>query len=144
MARGRPPIALLTALLAVAGCGGDSQPPEKAGGGQANERPASPRAGSGASRGAVAVSAQPSGAPAFEQESLEAKAGNVRLRFTNPSATAHSLCVEAADQGTLGCTGVFSADTATLRVHLPAGAYTFFCSVHRDAGMKGTLTVSAD
>jgi plastocyanin len=131
------PLAAVAALLAVvAGCGGDPRPPGKP------APAAEPRTDSrAASNGAVAIAADPSGAPEFEQESVTAAAGDVRLRFANPSATAHSLCVESADVGTLGCTGTFSADTATLKVHLEAGEYTFVCSVHRDAGMTGTLTV---
>ena len=43
----------------------------------------------------------------------------------------------------LGATPPFSGGTKTLSLNLPAGTYTFYCSVpgHEQAGMKGTLTV---
>jgi plastocyanin len=67
----------------------------------------------------------------------------VALELVNPSSTEHSLCVEAPEQGTLGCTGTFRGDRGKLRLRLEPGRFTFYCSVpgHRAAGMQGTLVV---
>jgi plastocyanin len=74
---------------------------------------------------------------------LRADAGRVALELVNLSPTAHSLCLESAEQGALGCTGTFRGDRGTLRIKLAPGEYAFFCSVkgHRAAGMEGELTV---
>jgi plastocyanin len=128
------------ALLALAGCGDEERPP-------AQPTPAAewadPRGGQEGRGGGLAVEADPGGAPVFRPESLRTDAGRVALELVNPSTTAHSLCVEAAEQAALGCTGTFSGDRGTLRLRLQPGSYTLFCNVpgHRAAGMQGTLAV---
>jgi plastocyanin len=127
-------------FVALAGCGGEDPPP-------AQPTPAAtaadPRGEQEARAGGLSVEADPGGAPVFRPDALEGKAGRVTLELVNLSSTAHSLCVEGADQGALGCTGTFRGDRGRLRLRLPAGRYTFFCSVpgHREAGMQGTLAV---
>jgi plastocyanin len=128
------------ALVALAGCGDEDRPP-------AQPTPAAewadPRGEQEGRAGGLAVEADPGGAPVFRPESLRTEAGRVALQLVNPSTTAHSLCVEAAEQAALGCTGTFRGDRGTLRLRLEAGRYTFFCNVagHRAAGMRGTLVV---
>lgn len=133
-------VAAALALVALAGCGGDDRPPAQP---QEETEWVDPRGGQEAGAGVLSVEADAGGAPSFSPETLQGKAGRVALELVNPSSTAHSLCVEAADQGALGCTGTFRADRGTLRLRLAAGRYTFFCGVpgHRKAGMQGTLTV---
>ena len=132
--------AAVLALVAPAGCGDEDRP-------TAQPTPAAewvdPRGGQEGRAGGLAVEADRGGAPAFRPDALRAEAGRVALELVNPSTTAHSLCVEAEEQGALGCTGTFRGDRGTLRLRLPAGRYTFFCNVpgHRAAGMHGTLTV---
>ena len=128
------------ALVALAGCGDGDRPP-------AQPTPAAevadPRGAQEGRPGGLTVEADPGGAPVFRPDSLRGEARRVTLELVNLSSTAHSLCVEAADQGALGCTGTFRGDRGTLRLRLPAGRYTFFCSVpgHRAAGMRGTLAI---
>jgi plastocyanin len=134
-------LAILAAFaLALAGCGGDDEPPEPP---APQPTFVNPRGEGGSTPGATTVSAPASGEPRFEQRSLEAEAGEVTFEFTNPSSTEHSFCVESDELGTLGCTALFRSNTSTLRVELQPGGYSFFCSAtgHRQAGMEGILTL---
>jgi plastocyanin len=133
-------VVVVLAFAALAGCGDDEQPPEPR---ETSGEWADPRGERKARDGVLAVQADPGGAPAFQQDALEAAAGRVTLELVNPSSTSHSLCVDAAQQGALGCTGTFRGDRGTLRLRLEPGRYTFFCNVpgHRAAGMSGSLTV---
>jgi plastocyanin len=133
---------VLVVLAVFAGCGGEDEP-APAEPRDAAEQWADPRGERKGGAGVLVVEADSSGAPAFRQDALEGAAGRVALELVNPSSTSHSLCVEAAEQGALGCTGTFRGDRGTLRLRLERGRYTFFCSVpgHRAAGMSGTLTI---
>jgi plastocyanin len=98
-----------------------------------------------ASGSSLSIAADPSGALKFTRTSLTAKAGKVTIKFTNMAPLAHNLTIEQGTAGrVIGATPTFEGGTKTLTVDLKPGKYTFLCSVpgHRDAGMKGTLTVS--
>jgi plastocyanin len=98
-----------------------------------------------AAASALSLAADPGGALKFTSTSLTAKAGKVTITFTNMSPVMHNLTIEQGTSGSVvGATPTFKGGTKTLTVKLKPGTYTFFCSVpgHRDAGMKGTLTVS--
>jgi len=73
----------------------------------------------------VALEADPNGALAYVQSSLDAPAGAVTIEFDNPSSTGHDVVVEDADGTEITRTDVISEDSAT---------------GHREAGMEGTLT----
>jgi plastocyanin len=92
--------------------------------------------------GTLALAADPTGVLKFDQTSLSAKAGKVTISFTNASPIPHNVAIE---QGTkvLGMTPTFAGATKQLALTLPAGTYTFLCTVpgHAQAGMQGTLTV---
>ena len=93
----------------------------------------------------VAVEADPNGALAYVQKTLTAKAGKTTFVFTNTSPVQHNLTLEKANtEQELGATNTITGATAKLTLTLPAGTYTYYCSVpgHEAAGMKGTLTVS--
>lgn len=79
---------------------------------------------------------------AYDTDSLESKAGEVTIDFTNPSSIGHDVDVEK-DGEDLGGTEVITQSEESATVALEPGTYTFFCSVpgHREAGMEGTLTV---
>jgi plastocyanin len=140
-------LVLLVALgvlapLALAACGGgdDETTP-------AQTTPTTTQAGGGGGGGGggetISLSADPSGAFAFEQTSLSAQAGNDTIEFDNPAPIGHDVCVEDSSANEVGCSKVITQDKTSLTVNLKAGDYTYFCSVdgHRAGGMEGTLTV---
>jgi plastocyanin len=65
----------------------------------------------------------------------------VELTLENKGVVEHDIVVEELDDREL----VFAAagTTVTETVTVPAGTYTFYCSIpgHRAGGMEGTLTV---
>ncbi|MGI9184146.1 MAG: plastocyanin/azurin family copper-binding protein [Solirubrobacteraceae bacterium] len=154
MSKLAPLAAALTAGLALSACGGSSSS-SSAAAGTTSKSAAAPSSsstsaaapsntGAGGSAGAVSIAADPSGQLAFTKKSLSAKAGTVKIAFTDNSSTAHNLTLQEGTSGAqLGATPTFSGGTKTLSVKLAPGTYTFFCSVpgHRMAGMQGTLTV---
>jgi uncharacterized cupredoxin-like copper-binding protein len=79
---------------------------------------------------------------AFDQTSVEAKAGPVEIKLDNRSEVAHDVTIA---QGTeqLGKTEIIAASIALTDLTLKPGEYVFYCSVpgHREAGMQGKLTV---
>jgi plastocyanin len=133
----------LLASLTLAACGGGddndttaqtttTQTTTQAGGG-----------GGGGGGGTVSLSADSSGALAYQETSLTAKAGNDTIDFDNPAPLAHDVCVEDSGGKQLGCSDTVTDGKASLTLNLKSGTYTYYCSVdgHRAAGMEGTLTV---
>jgi plastocyanin len=98
--------------------------------------------GGGAPTGTVKLAADQSQL-AFDTTSLTAKAGPVTIDFNNPSPIPHDVKVEDSSGKELGGTKEITSTSASAKVQLKAGTYTFFCSVpgHREAGMEGKLTV---
>jgi uncharacterized cupredoxin-like copper-binding protein len=94
--------------------------------------------------GTVTLEADASGALAFDQTTLTAKAGKVTVDMRNPatSGVPHGIAVEGGGVDQDGKT-VAPGGTSTVTVTLKPGTYTFYCPVpgHKQAGMKGTLTV---
>ncbi|HEY3726574.1 MAG TPA: plastocyanin/azurin family copper-binding protein [Solirubrobacteraceae bacterium] len=137
--------------LGVAACGGSSssssQSTSAAGGGASSTASSSSSAAAPASGGGggLSIAADPSGQLKFTKSSLTAKAGTVKIDFTNMSPTGHNITIQSGTSGpVIGATPTFMGGSKTLTVKLKPGKYTFFCSVpgHRQAGMQGTLTVS--
>lgn len=92
--------------------------------------------------GSVSISADPDGALAYNEDSVNAPAGPVTVEFDNPASIGHDVVVEDADGNEVLKTEVITAETTTADGELEAGDYTFYCSVagHRESGMEGTLT----
>jgi len=115
-------------VLVLAGCGGSSD---------------SSSSSSGASGGGeqIALAAPSDGSLKFDKTTLDAKAGTVTINFDNPSGTPHAVAVEGNGVDKDGKTVTKGKDSLT--VDLKPGTYEFYCPVdgHRQAGMKGTLTV---
>lgn len=65
---------------------------------------------------------------------------DVQVTVQNNGALAHDWVVQDQNQGT---ELLNPGDGVTINVNLPAGNYTFICTVpgHAEAGMTGTLTV---
>jgi plastocyanin len=121
------PVLMVTAL-AIGGCGGGAK------------KSASPSGGSGGGT-TLSLQADPSQLK-FDKSALSANAGKVTIVMKNPSQLQHDVAIEGNGVNAVGKV-VGSGGTSTATATLKAGTYTFFCSVdgHRQAGMKGTLTV---
>lgn len=91
----------------------------------------------------LALTANPQGSLAYNTKTLLASSSRITIAFTNRAPLSHNVTISSAAGKILGATPTFSGGTKTLDLTLPAGTYTFFCSVpgHEAAGMKGTLTV---
>ena len=79
---------------------------------------------------------------AFSTDTIEIAADtDVTFTITNNGGAAHDFVIEGTDYNTGYLNG---GQSATLVVNLPAGEYTFYCSVpgHRPAGMVGTIIVT--
>ena len=132
--------------IPVAGCGGDdddsggsSDTSSSGAGGNTNTTAKSGPGG----RQLISISADPSGALKFNKSSLSAKAGKVTIVMANPSDLPHAIEVEGNGVEIKGQT-VNKGGTSKASGDLKAGTYEFYCPVdsHKQAGMKGTLTVS--
>ncbi|MCC6704204.1 MAG: cupredoxin domain-containing protein, partial [Thermomicrobiales bacterium] len=79
---------------------------------------------------------------AFDTKALEGPANtDFTITLTNNGAAQHDFVIEGTDFKT----EILNAgESQTITVNLPAGEYTFFCSIpgHRPAGMEGTLTIT--
>jgi plastocyanin len=97
---------------------------------------------SGGAGPAVAIAADPSGQLSYDKKSATAKAGAVKIDFTNDSQVPHNVTIQQGSKN-VAATATVSQSKASVTAQLKPGTYTFFCSVdaHRQAGMVGTLTV---
>jgi plastocyanin len=91
----------------------------------------------------LAIAADPSGQLAYDKKSLAAKAGAVKIDFTNSSPTPHNVTIQQGSKN-ITATATVTQSNASVTAQLKPGTYTFYCSVdaHRQAGMVGTLKVS--
>ncbi len=134
MRKRTPRIALvgLAVALALGACSGDDRRKEAKG-------IATEPATRGASGTALNVEAHDISLTPSE---LQARAGDVTIRYTNSGVIQHTLLIDGEDGFKLDVTR--SGDTDTGTVKLAPGAYTIYCDVpgHRAAGMQGRLVVS--
>jgi len=136
----------LVALVAV-GCGGGSDNSSSSNdtatdtGGGSGGGATDTGGGSGGGE-TLQLAADPSGALKFDPTSLEATAGQVTIDFTNDSSLPHNVTIEGNGIEEVASDTV-TGDKSSVSADLPAGTYTFYCSVdgHKAAGMEGTLTV---
>jgi uncharacterized cupredoxin-like copper-binding protein len=147
-------IASLLAVVAVAaaGCGGDDDNSSNSSGSSGNNSNAtsatssttSSAAGGGGGGSTIKLGADPGGALKFDKTQLTAKAGNVTIDFDNPSQTPHAVEVEGNGLEDKSSETVTGSSTTLKLGNLKPGKYEFYCPVdgHKQAGMKGTLTVS--
>jgi plastocyanin len=136
------------AVLAVAGCGSSSSEKSTTGSSSSSNATSTPTptassaSASGGGGQTVKLAADKS-ALKFDTSTLKAKAGTVTLVMSNPSGIPHAIAVEGNGVDKDGKT-VGNGGTSTVTVKLKPGKYEFYCPVdsHKQAGMKGTLTVS--
>ena len=90
----------------------------------------------------IKVSALSSGLR-FNTKVLRARAGSIKLVFTNLSTLRHNVRIESGENELGGTKTIAKGSTSTM-LKLKKGTYNFYCSVpgHEDAGMKGKLIVS--
>lgn len=132
--------------IPVAGCGGDDD--DSGGGSSSSSGTAKTNTNTTAKSGpggrqVINISADPSGALKFNKSSLSAKAGKLTVVMANPSDLPHAIEIEGNGIEIKGQT-VNKGGTSKASGDLKAGTYEFYCPVdsHKQAGMKGTLTVS--
>jgi len=134
----------ILAPLALTACGGGNDGTTSA---QTTSTTTQAGGGGGGAGGGggetISLSADPSGAFAYQQTSLSAQAGNDTIEFDNPAPIGHDVCVEDSSGNEVGCSNIITQDKTSLTVDLKAGDYTYFCNVdgHRAGGMEGTLNV---
>jgi len=90
------------------------------------------------------LSAKPGVKLGYSVTRLSAPAGGVTLRMTNKDEVAHNIAVRGKKLATPRKGRIVGkGKVSTVTVTLPAGTYTFYCTVfgHEDSGMRGTLTV---
>jgi uncharacterized cupredoxin-like copper-binding protein len=148
-------IATLSATaLVAAGCGGGDDNSSDSSGASGNNSNAAEStsstssttttsAASGGGGGSkLALAADPSGALKFDKTQLNAKSGKVTIDLTNSSQTPHAVEVEG--NGVEKASKTITGGSSSVTVDLKPGKYEFYCPVpgHKQAGMKGTLTVS--
>ena len=77
----------------------------------------------------------------FGEDSYDATAGAVDVRYVNEGSITHTLLIDGVDGFKLEVTS--GGDEDESRVDLDAGTYTLYCDVpgHREAGMEATLDV---
>jgi len=129
----------VTAVLALAGCGGSDEKSSSSSGSSSSSNSSSSSGGGGET---LKLAADKS-ALKFDKSSLTAKAGKVTLEMSNPSQVAHAVAIKGNGVDVDGKT-VGNGETSTASTDLKPGTYTFYCPVpgHEAAGMKGTLTVN--
>jgi len=136
-------IALICAIaIPVAGCGGDDDDNGgSSGSGGSTTKETSGGGGGGGET--LKISADPGGALKFNKSSLTAKAGKVTVVMDNPSSLPHAIEVEGKGVEVSGDT-VTKGGVSKASANLKPGEYEFYCPVdgHKQAGMKGTLTVN--
>lgn len=91
----------------------------------------------------LALAADPSGALAYDTDTLTANAGKVAIDFTNDSPVGHDVVINDPSGKEVAATPTITGDSAVAEFDAKPGTYTFYCSLpgHEEAGMKGTLTV---
>jgi plastocyanin len=90
----------------------------------------------------LTLTADPSGATAFDRKQGAVLAGTVTIRLVNESPLEHNVAV-AQGARELGRSDTITESETELEVDLRPGEYEFYCTVtgHRAAGMEGALTV---
>ena len=131
----------VTAVLALAGCGGSDNKSSDSGSSSSSSNSNS-SASSGGGGETLKLAADKS-ALKFDKSSLTAKAGKVTLQMENPSGVPHAVAIKGNGVDVDGKT-IGNGETSTASADLKPGTYTFYCPVpgHEAAGMKGTLTVN--
>ena len=104
--------------------------------------------GGSSSSTTLKLTADPSGAPKFDQSSLTADAGKITIDLTNPGATPVVVAVKDQAGKVFGKTNdgkyITHGTASTNEMDLDAGTYIYYNTYDgtEDKGMKGILTVN--
>jgi plastocyanin len=122
-------------VLALAGCGGDDSS------GSSGSSSGSSSSGGGGGGQQLALAAPADGSLKFDKTTLDAKAGTVTIDFDNPSSVQHGVEIEG--NGVEKVSDIVTKGKTSVTADLKPGTYEYYCPVtgHKEAGMKGTLTV---
>jgi plastocyanin len=144
-------LVLALAAVALVACGGGSSDNNTTtatnGGGETTGGATSgankEESGGGGGGSTLKFEADPEGSLAYTTTEATAKAGKVTVDFNNPQGLPHDVAIEDSAGEVVGATEEITEGTDSTTVDLKPGTYHFFCTVpgHREAGMKGTLTV---
>ena len=123
-------------VLALAGCGGDD---ESSSSGSSGSSSSGSSSGGGGQQ--LALAAPSDGSLKFDKTTLDAKAGTVTIDFDNPSSVQHGVEIEG--NGVEKVSDIVTKGKTSVTADLKPGTYEYYCPVtgHKEAGMKGTLTV---
>jgi plastocyanin len=94
--------------------------------------------------GKLEIPADAGGQLAYVTNKAKASAGSVAVSMPNMSGISHNIALQVGSNGpVIGASPFTTKGTASVKVSLKPGNYTFFCQApgHRQAGMEGTLTV---
>jgi plastocyanin len=128
----------VTAVLAIAGCGGSDEKSSSSSGSSSSSNSSSSSGGGGET---LKLAADKS-ALKFDKSTLDAKAGKVTITMDNPSDIPHAVAIEGDGVDVDGKT-VGKGEKSVASADLKPGTYEFYCPVpgHKEAGMEGKLTV---
>jgi plastocyanin len=136
-------IATLAAVLvlALAGCGGGDDSSSSGSGSSSSGSSNSTGSGGGGGGEQLALTSPADGSLKFDKSTLDAKAGKVTIDYDNPSSVQHGVEIEG--NGVQQVSQIITKGKTSVTADLKPGTYEFFCPVtgHKEAGMKGTLTV---
>jgi plastocyanin len=93
--------------------------------------------------GTLEIDADPTGQLAYVADKASATAGAITIKMGNKSTVQHDIAITGNGVSGKGPV-VGQGGTSEFKLSdLPAGTYTYFCTLpgHRAAGMQGTLTV---
>ncbi len=134
----------LVAMALLAGCGGSDDSSTDTGSADTGTTPTEqPATDSGGGGDAVPLAADPSGALAYDTDTLEAKSGTVDIAFTNDASIGHDVVIEDSSGTEAARSDVITDSSENVSFDAKPGEYTYYCSLpgHQAAGMEGTLTV---
>ena len=125
--------AVLTAPLVVTACSGSTS----------GAQGAASAKGTTSAHGVQQVTIHATNGFRFSPSTVTAHTGKLRITLVDDGSYPHNISFPTMHLTSSTVSGNPGQDTTTLTVALPrAGTYSFFCSFHSSAGMKGQIKVS--